>query len=32
MPKPYSANLRERMLAACERRDGSRAQTSGALR
>jgi transposase len=26
MPRPYSADLRERALAACERRDGSRAE------
>ena len=25
MPRPYSADLRERALAACERREGSRA-------
>jgi transposase len=28
MPRPYSADLRERVLAACERQDGSRAATA----
>ena len=28
MPRPYSADLRERALAACERRDGSRAEVA----
>jgi transposase len=28
MPRPYSADLRERALAACERREGSRAEVA----
>src|SRR5919107_1933739 len=31
MPRPYSADLRERALVACERREGSRAEVEGAL-
>jgi transposase len=28
MPRPYSADLRERVLVACERREGSRAEVA----
>src|ERR671912_1804503 len=28
MPRPYSADLRERALVACERREGSRAEVA----